>query len=75
MLRYTYVRAIGVKRNGTGGKAYYHRARARGKKHAEAIRMLGNVWLRIIVAMRRDHRLYDETTFLNAREAHLPKAR
>jgi len=55
-------------------KAYYHRARARGKKHAEAIRMLGNVWLRIIVAMRRDHCLYDETIFLKAREAHLPVA-
>jgi transposase len=51
--------------------AYYRRARQRGKKHAEAIRMLGNVWLRIIIAMRRGHRLYDETIFLKAREAHL----
>jgi transposase len=51
--------------------AYYRRARARGKKHAEAVRMLGNVWLRIIIAMRRDHRRYDEATFLKAREAHL----
>jgi hypothetical protein len=54
--------------------AYYRQARARGKKHAEAIRMLGNVWLRIIIAMRRDHRLYDETIFLKAREAHLSLA-
>jgi transposase len=45
--------------------AYYWRARKRGKKHAEAVRMLGNVWLRIIVAMRRDRRLYDETVFLS----------
>ncbi len=52
-------------------KAYYRRARARGKKHAEAVRILGNVWLRIIVAMRRDHCRYREATFLNAREAHL----
>jgi transposase len=52
-------------------KAYYRTARARGKKHAEAIRMLANVWLRIIIAMRRDHRLYDQAVFLNAREAHL----
>jgi transposase len=51
--------------------AYYRRARTRGKKHAEAVRMLGNVWLRIIIAMRRDHRLYDEATFLNAQAAHL----
>jgi transposase len=52
-------------------KAYYRQARARGKKHAEAVRMLGNVWLRIIIAMRRGHCLYHEATFLNAREAHL----
>ncbi len=49
---------------------YYARARLRGKKHAEAVRMLGNVWLRIIIAMRRDHRPYDETVFLKARSAH-----
>lgn len=55
-------------------KEYYRRARARGKHHAEAIRMLGNVWLRIIIAMRRDHRPYDEAVFLNAREAHLALA-
>ncbi len=55
-------------------KAYYRRARTRGKKHAETIRMLGHVWLRIVIAMRRDHRLYDEPTFLKAREAHLSLA-
>jgi len=44
---------------------YYLRARKRGKKHAEAVRMLGNVWLRIIIAMRRDRRPYDETLFLS----------
>jgi transposase len=49
---------------------YYDRARLRGKKHAEAVRMLGNVWLRIIIAMRRDHRLYDESRFLKARSVH-----
>jgi len=54
--------------------AYYRRARKRGKKHAEAVRMLGNVWLRIIIAMRRDHRPYDEAIFLKAREAHLALA-
>lgn len=55
-------------------KEYYRRARARGKHHAEAIRMLGNVWLRIIIAMRRDRRPYDEAVFLSAREAHLALA-
>jgi hypothetical protein len=31
--------------------------------------MLGNVWLRIIIAMRRDRRPYNETLFLNLRNA------
>ncbi len=55
-------------------KAYYAQARRRGKKHAEAVRMLGNVWLRIIIAMRRTHRSYDEAVFLKAREVHLSLA-
>jgi transposase len=45
-------------------EAYDWRARKRGKKHAEAVPMLGNVWLRIIIAMRRDRRPYDDTLFL-----------
>ncbi len=52
-------------------KAYYARARARGKTHAEAVRMVANVWLRIIIAMRRDCRPYDEAIFVTAQEAHL----
>ncbi len=52
-------------------KAYYAQARRRGKKHAEAVRMLGNVWMRIIIALRRTRRPYDEAIFLKAREAHL----
>lgn len=52
-------------------KAYYARARARGKHHAEAIRMLGNIWLRIIIAMRRDRQPYDEAIFIEAQKAHL----
>lgn len=55
-------------------KQYYRRARQRGKRHAEAIRMLSNVWLRIIIAMRRDHRPYDEAIFLKAREVHVAVA-
>lgn len=52
-------------------KQYYHQARQRGKRHAEAIRMLANVWLRIIMAMRRDQRPYEEAIFLRAREGRL----
>jgi len=55
-------------------RAYYDHARKRGKKHAEAIRMLGNVWLRIIIALRRTDRPYDEAVFLHARSRHAPVA-
>jgi transposase len=55
-------------------RAYYDHARKRGKKHAEAVRMLGNVWLRIIIAMRRTSRPYDEKVFLHARSRHSPTA-
>ena len=55
-------------------RAYYDRARARGKRHGEAIRMLANVWLRIIIAMRRDRQSYDEAIFLKAQQVHLPLA-
>lgn len=51
-------------------QAYYNRARKRGKKHAEAVRMLGNVWLRIIIAIRRDRRPYDEAVLQKARSRH-----
>jgi transposase len=55
-------------------RAYYDHARKRGKKHAEAVRMLGNVWLRIIIALRRSSRPYDEAVFLQARSRHVPAA-
>ena len=53
-------------------RAYYDHARKRGKKHAEALRMLGNVWLRIIIALRRTSQPYDEAVFLQARSRHVP---
>jgi len=55
-------------------RAYYDHARKRGKKHAEAVRMLSNVWLRIIVALRRTSQPYDEAAFLRARSRHIPAA-
>ena len=57
--------AFASKRHCEWAQAYYLRARKRGKKHAEAVRMLGNVWLRIIIAMRRNRRPYDEALFLS----------
>jgi hypothetical protein len=62
--------AFASRRRCKWAEAYYLRARKRGKKHAEATRMLGNVWLRIIIAMRRDRRCYDESLFLKAQSLH-----
>jgi transposase len=62
--------AFASRRHCEWAEAYYLRARKRGKKHAEATRMLGNIWLRIIIAMRRDRRCYDESRFLMARSLH-----
>jgi transposase len=62
--------AFASRRHCAWAEAYYLRARKRGKKHAEAIRMLGNVWLRIIIAMRRDRRPYDESVLAKARSLH-----
>src|SRR5207244_4321929 len=52
-------------------KAHYRAARSRGKRHAEAIRMLSNVWLRIIIAMLHNHRPLRSSRHLKAREARL----
>ncbi len=52
-------------------KEYHEGARTRGKHHGEAVRMLANVSLRIIIAMHREHSPYNEVIFLDARKAHL----
>lgn len=39
---------------------YYRAKRAAGKRHPEALRALGNVWLKIIFAMWRNKTLYNE---------------
>ena len=44
-------------------RAFYDRARSRGKSHAEALRMLGAKWLKIIYRMWADHTLYDERLY------------
>ncbi len=38
-------------RSSLWARAYYDRARARGKTHAQALRMLGAKWLKIICPM------------------------
>jgi transposase len=49
--------------------SYYRIKRAQGLKHAEALRCLGNVWMRIIVAMWRNRTTYDEHMYLVAKGA------
>lgn len=45
-------------------RAYYDAKRAQGKKHAESLRALGCIWVRILHAMWRNRTTYDEQTFL-----------
>lgn len=42
-------------------RAYYDALRARGQKHAAALRSVANRWLRILVAMLRAGTLYDSS--------------
>jgi len=53
---------------------YYRAKRAAGKHHAEALRALGNVWLKIIFAMWKHKTLYNEKLFLAAHDPHLKSA-
>jgi transposase len=46
--------------------AYYRAKRKQGKKHAETLRCLAMIWLRIIYAMWHNRTTYDEPTFLKA---------
>jgi len=40
-------------------RAYYDRLRARGHRHARALRSVADRWLRILIAMLRERALYD----------------
>lgn len=40
-------------------RAYYDRLRARGLRHARALRSVGDRWLRILIAMLKTRTLYD----------------
>ena len=53
-------------------RAYYDAKRKQGKKHAEALRCLGCIWMRIIYAMWRAHTTYGPARFLTARELQQP---
>lgn len=53
--------------------AYYQQKRLQGKKHHEAVRLLANIWVRIIFAMWQNHEPYNQETFLTAQKAHQRK--
>jgi len=43
--------------------AYYRALRARGHRHGRALRSVVDRWLRILMAMLRQHALYDPSRF------------
>jgi transposase len=49
---------------------FYQGKRAEGKSHSMAVRVLANLWVRIIYAMWLKHEPYNTSTFLAARHAH-----
>nr|WP_281282734.1 transposase [Thermosediminibacter litoriperuensis] len=51
-------------------REYYDKKRSEGKSHHEAIRALANIWVRIILAMWKNFKPYDEAIFLAARTKH-----
>ena len=56
-------------------RAYYYDAkRAQGKGHAETLRCLGCIWLRIIHAKWTHGTLYDEARFVTARSVPVAQA-
>ena len=46
-----------------GARAYYDQLRARGHRHARALRSVADRWLRILVAMLRSGTTYDPSRF------------
>lgn len=48
----------------TWAREYYRGQRAKGKTHSKALRALGNKWMKIIHAMWRDRKPYDESHYL-----------
>lgn len=53
---------------------YYTAKRKQGKNHAETLRCLASIWLRIIYAMWQNRTTYDEPTFLKASGRAQPEA-
>jgi len=54
-------------------QAFYLKQRESGHKHHQALRALAHKWVKIILAMRRSGRPYDEALFLNSRKSFAAK--
>ena len=55
--------------------ALYERLRAAKRGHHEALRVIANRWLKIILAMKRTGSRYDEALFLQSRARYLSKGK
>jgi transposase len=53
---------------------FYRRQRASGHHHHAALRALAHKWLKILLAMQRTGKAYDETIFVNSQKRYLLKA-
>lgn len=51
-------------------REYYDKKRSQGKAHHEAIRALANIWVRIIFAIWKNRKPYDQSVFLAAKAKH-----
>ena len=52
-----------------GARTYYEGLRARGHRHARALRSVGDRWLRILIAMLKTGTVYDPSRFGNLEAA------
>jgi hypothetical protein len=51
-------------------REYYDKKRSQGKSHHEAVRALANIWVRIIFAMWKNYKQYDESIFIASKTKH-----
>ena len=62
LLRACYLSALASIRSDPASRTYYHRKRAEGKRHSQAVLALARRRLNVLWAMLRDHTTYQPTT-------------
>jgi transposase len=55
-------------------KTAYQKKRKEGKNHQEALRVVGNTWVRIVFAMLMQEKAYDPQVFERAQEQHAARS-